>query len=32
MLVKAFNCGADGAIGIGYNFAGEWAREIYDAV
>lgn len=32
MLIKAFKCGADGAIGIGYNFAGDWAREIFDAV
>ena len=32
MMVKAFKCGADGAIGIGYNFAGEWGREIFDAV
>lgn len=32
MLVKSFKCGADGAIGIGYNFGGKWARNVYDAI
>jgi len=32
MLDRAFKIGADGAIGITFNFCGQTSRNIYDAV